>query len=277
MSAFFEFLDESPVLLQMQSDVESAEPREYELGVDLMLHKYWHGTLTTGFGLDKHEAWMPLLIQRRGRLLWKIGYGSIDMDAKKEKLGKKYDKKARAVDTDRLKKLKRVRMIARAKRLWYYFYDSLQFKQARNSVENNRIRRKMLKKLDAFQALKLFYLETDKISPEEIFSHLSRQCLPSFPGWEQRERIEKQEYLALDATGVSLLRVPHPDDVREDRLIKAATELAFDVSLSLSLRLKGLFSMLLASYVNAVWCIRLYNITGIAYNHHTDIYPLTNI
>ena len=163
MSGFFEFLEESPVL--MGQDAEQAD--EYELGVDLQLHKYWAGTVPTGFGLDMHEAWMPLLIQRRGRLLWKIGYGQIEIDAKKEKLGRKYDKKARAGDAARLKRMKRVRMISRTKRLWYYFYESLRFRQQRSSVENNRIRRKMLKKLESFLALKLFYLQTDHVEPGE--------------------------------------------------------------------------------------------------------------
>ena len=57
------------------------------------------------------------------------------------------------------------------------------------------------------------------------------------------------------------------------------------LQVSLSLRLKGLFLYIGGVLCNVQWCIRQlqcssninYDITSIAYNHYTDIYPLFNI
>ena len=87
--------------------------------------------------------------------------------------------------------------------------------------------------------------------------------------------------LALFEAGVPYVLDPQSLDT----LGTFGMNLSPPLSVSLGLRLKGLFFLYRWCLFNVEWCIRqlwcssiiIYNITSIAYNHYTDIYPHLNI
>ena len=99
--------------------------------------------LCEGRSLHKH-FFGAIKIQRRGRLKWKIGITRSIIEQRRKRGVKMFPVEAHV---RYLTLLKSLYTIKRSKRLWYYFYDALQFKtvgQSRNAECTASLSRKHL-------------------------------------------------------------------------------------------------------------------------------------